>query len=150
MTRLAKSERAIPILSAADYQKGQIFLFPGPPSKIKEYLENFPSDHVVGAIEFLRGASQDYLSSDESLHTVLFVFDKQLPAGSFIVTSHQFQRGSQLLSPFVFHFYQGQASQKHAPLVILNETHAGGSGGFLHYRLKINDEIVAYKKVTIN
>lgn len=100
----------------------------------------------------MRARERSVISSDEALHTVLFVYNKVISAGSSVVTKHQFERiqGGRLikLQPFIIS-QTVKKGQDIKPLVILNETRAGGSGGYLNYSLEINGVEISRHRVKI-
>lgn len=141
------SASATQMLSAENYESGQIFLFRGEPLRYRSYLDFFPKNEIVNAIEFLRKRhAQDFIISDESPHTVLFVYGSKIRPDASIKTTHQFERPTQMYSPYEFYYDSKELIEAGTPIVILNEVHAGGYGGNLHFRLLI-DNIEVHKTI---
>lgn len=137
----------------------KVFVFREPPQTVKEYLAAFPRSEIPRALAFLARDSVSSVSRDEKPHTVVFYLNKSLPIGTQIETRHQYQRsGAGNLSPYVFHYSISKEDEGNVPLVILNESRAGGprSGTITYslittiYKPAFNKEVLTRKKVWLN
>lgn len=129
---------------------GGIFLLRDRVGDVQRYLEAIPQQYVRGALKYLATRDVDQIPNTEAVHTVVFFLDQDLPTGTYLRITHQFQRyrGGKLVSlqPFEFSYRTKPDSN---PVVVLNESYAGGANGYLIYRLYVENELAAIKRVEI-
>jgi hypothetical protein len=122
----------------SEYAKGRIFLVKAASTKVQEYLNMFPPEHVLEAVEHLRkrGAAT-YHASDTSHHTVVYVFTGVAPVGAKVKTrTHMLVRHG---GPPESHEYTLTVPPSATnPAIVLNETHVN-HGGFMDCRLLVDD-----------
>lgn len=143
-----------PSPGGASIQRGgfdtQILLLREDPDRIKAYLRAIPPENVREAMVYLAQRDRDSIPNDESPHTVVFVLYENLAPGTRIRTSHQFERpGLGKLGPYRFSYRLPKLSLSDKPTVLINTSQAGGSGGWLTYRLFVGYALASEKTVTI-
>lgn len=116
-------------------------------SPITEFARIVRQDGPDAFVELYRSRSKNSIPSNETPHSVLFVFRDAPAPGTEIITEHQFRRpGMGKLSPYRFPYYVKEAAPYY---VIENSSQAGGRGGTITYSVFVNGERVAKKKVRI-
>jgi hypothetical protein len=139
-----------PLETPGGHFTGGIVLLRDRVDVVRAYIDAFPQEYVRGSLEYLAERDVDEIPNTETAHTVVFFLDQEPPPGIQVRTTHQFQRfqNGELVSlePYKFTYETGPSSN---PIIVLNESQAGGANGYLVYRLYVGEELAAIKRVEI-
>ncbi len=123
--------------------------FPGGRSPLGDFDKIVEEEGPDAFVERYQQHSKGSIPSDESSHSVLFVFAEPPPPDTYVLTQHQFRRpGMSGLRPYLFTYYVRYGVSPF--YVIENTSQAGGRpAGSITYSVFVDDAVVAERRVSI-
>ena len=139
------------VVQAENSYTGEIVILPDDPVHVREYLQAIPRDGLELGVKLLGERDIEQSGGSKRFATVLFLIAQDLPVGTTLQTSHQFQRyndGKRFDLGTYDYFYEILTEDDgKGPHLILNTTYTDSGNGYIVYRLYIDDALALTRRV---